>query len=454
MKNAIKLVNEKPVIFFDLETTGVRPTDRIVEIAAIKVQLGQADEELYFLLNPERSIPAEATAVHGITDGDVAEKPTFKNVAVEVQQFFNGCDLGGFNVRQYDIPLLNEELINAGQKGIQLEKLRIVDVCALYHKKEPRNLEAAVQYYTGENHEKAHSALGDVKATIRVLAAQINQYPDLDSHVERLHDYTWGPDESIDFEGWFVRGEGHRPHYARGKHKGLSVESEPGFLDWMVGRDFITTATKRLISSFKEEAEWRATFRRWLKDSGLKVTIPLLDSVLDCLKSRQSCGIVVFRESADSAVLVLTCDEQEPVEFHITCPDCVDYLISYLLYAIKKMEQASLDVSKYSTLVTNLQSIPEEDCAERLTALYQFLQKGLDYAYDDFHRQYRFKKLYNSFKSTKEMMNRYLEANAPSAPEEKLEFIYAEGASSLLLDVALFFDCGELTSRKPEVQLG
>ena len=164
----MKLKLTRPLVFFDLETTGTNIThDRIVEISIVKLMPDGTVVERSRRLNPEMPIPAEATAVHHITDDDVAGEPTFRQVAASLSKLLQGCDIAGFNSNRFDIPLLDQEFHRAGV-DFDLNGVRFVDVQTIYHKKEPRTLVAAYRYYCGKELEEAHSALADTRATMEV----------------------------------------------------------------------------------------------------------------------------------------------------------------------------------------------------------------------------------------------------------------------------------------------
>ena len=164
----------RPLIFFDLETTGTDSQhDRIVELSAVKLHPDHSQERVYYLLNPGKHISDGASKIHGFTDNDVADKPTFCEVANEVGSFFTDCDLGGYNVRKFDIPLLMEEFHRCKMYPILLTETKVVDVMSVYHKKEPRDLSAAVRFYCGKEIDNAHSAQADVEASIEVCARAV-----------------------------------------------------------------------------------------------------------------------------------------------------------------------------------------------------------------------------------------------------------------------------------------
>ena len=173
-----------PLIFFDLETTGVNAAkDKIVEISYIKVYPNGKEESNTIRINPGRHIPEEATAVHHITDDDVKNCPSFKDVAKELSRVFEGCDIAGFNSNRFDLPLLVEEFLAAGV-NIDMTKRKFIDVQTIFHKMEQRTLVAAYKFYCGKNLEDAHSADADTRATYEVLKAQLDRYPSLQNDVD------------------------------------------------------------------------------------------------------------------------------------------------------------------------------------------------------------------------------------------------------------------------------
>jgi DNA polymerase-3 subunit epsilon len=242
----------KPLVVFDLETTGTDPaSDKIVEICALRVIPDGGTETRTRRLDPERPIPPQATAVHGIRDEDVRGAPTFRKIARSLLEFYDGADLAGFNVLRFDAPLLQREFKECGLE-FGLEQRWIVDVMTIFHRKEPRDLSAAVRYYLGRDHEGAHAAEADVVATADVLEAQLERYRDLPRTVEELD--LWargGRPGGIDRSGKFVWRRGEAV-FAFGKHQGRSlrrVASEtPDYLDWIMKSDF-PSDTKALVEA-------------------------------------------------------------------------------------------------------------------------------------------------------------------------------------------------------------
>lgn len=249
----MKLNLVKPIIFFDLETTGTDISkDRIVEICYIKVMPDGREMEYTKRINPEMHIPEGASAVHGIYDADVKDCPTFKEVAREIANEFEGCDVAGFNSNRFDLPLLAEEFLRA-QVDIDLSRLRAIDVQVLYHKREPRTLSAAYKFYCGENLEDAHSALADTRATYNVLKAQLDHYEDLPNDMEALSKES-SFTNNVDFAGRIVYDANGNEVFNFGKYKGMPVDAvldrDPGYYGWMMNGDF-SLNTKQVLTRIK-----------------------------------------------------------------------------------------------------------------------------------------------------------------------------------------------------------
>ncbi|MDE6101033.1 MAG: 3'-5' exonuclease [Paramuribaculum sp.] len=237
----MKLNLQRPIIFFDLETTGTNIThDRIVEISIIKVLPSGEEIEKTRRINPEMPIPAEATAVHHITDEDVASEPTFKQLAKSLKEMFTDCDIAGFNSNRFDIPLLLEEFHRAGIV-LDMSKTRLVDVQTIYHKLEPRNLTAAYRFYCGKNLEDAHSASADTRATLEVLKAQLERYSELTNDIKSLSEFS-SHGRNVDFAGRLVFNDDNKEVINFGKYKGKIAEevlrNDPGYYSWIQQGDF------------------------------------------------------------------------------------------------------------------------------------------------------------------------------------------------------------------------
>ena len=243
MVSQLKL--ERPVVFFDLETTGLNTEkDRIVEIGVVRISPGEEQISYNRRLNPGIQIPAEATAIHGITDVDVADMPSFADIAQNLLGFFEDCDLGGFNIKKYDIKVLCAEFKRAGI-DFNLENRAIIDPMEIFHQYEPRNLAGAVKFYLGENHENQHAAKSDVEATVKVLDAMLDRYKDLPRNVNDLHKQFVHPN-AVDFEEKLLRIDGII-YLNFGMHKGKPLgQTNPEYLKWMLSKDF-GPDTKKLI---------------------------------------------------------------------------------------------------------------------------------------------------------------------------------------------------------------
>ena len=244
---------KKPVIFFDLETTGTDiSNDRIVEICYIKVSPDGKEVEYTKRINPGMHIPETASAVHGIYDEDVKDCPMFKDVARDIAKEFEGCDIAGFNSNRFDLPLLAEEFLRA-QVDIDLSRMRAIDVQVLYHKREPRTLSAAYKFYCGKVLEDAHSALADTRATYEVLKSQLDFYDDLENDMEKLSKES-SFTNNVDFAGRFIYDENGKEVFNFGKYKGMPVDAvldrDPGYYGWMMNGEF-SLNTKQVLTRIK-----------------------------------------------------------------------------------------------------------------------------------------------------------------------------------------------------------
>jgi len=244
----MKLKLTKPIAFIDLETTGVNPgRDRILEIAIIKISPDGSIVKKRKLINPEMPIPAESSAIHGITDDMVKDAPTFRQAANEVKQFLEGCDIGGYNSNKFDIPMLVEEFLR-NEIDLKLQHVKLLDVQKVFHMMEPRTLSAAYKFYCGKVLEDAHSAEADAMATWEVLKAQLERYPELGDTVDTILKKV-GDDEVVDFARRLVVQNG-KIVFNFGKHKGKEVEKvfsqERSYYDWMMQGDFPLDTKNRI----------------------------------------------------------------------------------------------------------------------------------------------------------------------------------------------------------------
>jgi DNA polymerase-3 subunit epsilon len=249
----MKLNLKNPIVFFDLETTGVNiNTDSIVEICYLKVHPNGNEESKTLRINPEMHIPEESSAIHGIYDADVADCPTFRMVAKNIARDIEGCDLAGFNSNRFDIPLLAEEFLRA-DVDIDMTKRKFVDVQVIFHKMEQRTLSAAYKFYCGRTLEDAHTAEADTRATYEVLMAQLDRYPELQNDMAFLAEIS-SYNRNVDFAGRMVYDDKGVEVFNFGKYKGESVSEvlkrDPGYYSWILNSDF-TLNTKAVLTKIR-----------------------------------------------------------------------------------------------------------------------------------------------------------------------------------------------------------
>ncbi len=231
----------RPIAFIDLETTGVSlSSDRIVEIAVVKVLPDGSRQVKRKLLNPQMPIPKASSDIHGITDEMVKDAPTFKQAANEIKMFIENCDLGGYNSNRFDIPILMEEFLRAGM-DVDLSTRRMIDVQHIFYTMEPRTLTAAYKFFCEKELVDAHSAQADVEATIEVLMAQLKRYGNLGNSVDSILGVI-GEDKIVDYARRFGFDDKGNEIFNFGKHKGRTVvdvlKAEPQYYDWMMRGDF------------------------------------------------------------------------------------------------------------------------------------------------------------------------------------------------------------------------
>jgi len=249
----MKLNLKRPIVFFDLETTGVDTAkDRIVEISMVKVMPDGEQIVKTRKLNPGIHIPAEATAIHGITDEDVRDCPTFAQVAKSLMWVTRGGAFGGFTSTRFDLPVLVEEFLRAGV-DVDFKRRRFVDVQNIFHKKEQRTLVAAYKFYCDKDLEDAHSAEADTLATYEVLMAQLERYPDLENDIDKLAEFSTRG-EAADYAGRILFNEKGEEVFGFGKYKGRPVaevfRAEPSYYAWMMNGDF-PLYTKKVITEIR-----------------------------------------------------------------------------------------------------------------------------------------------------------------------------------------------------------
>lgn len=253
----MELKLERPLIFFDLETTGTNVTrDRIVELSYIKVYPDGSEEKKSRRINPGIPIPPESTAIHHITDADVKDEPRFNQIARSLLKIFDGCDIAGYNSNKFDVPLLIEEFNRAGLT-FDLNGRNFIDVQNIFHKMEQRTLVAAYKFYCGRDLNDAHSAYADTLATYEVLKSQLDRYENLVNDVKALAEFSRSGN-NLDFAGRIVLDDNKRPRFNFGKHKGKLVRDvfkrEPSFYSWMMQGDF-TKNTKDVITRLYYESK-------------------------------------------------------------------------------------------------------------------------------------------------------------------------------------------------------
>lgn len=249
----MKLNLKNPIVFFDLETTGINvSSDRIVEITYLRVEPNGNKTSKTLRINPQMHIPEQASAVHGIYDQDVADCPAFRQVAASIAKDIEGCDLAGYNSINFDIPLLVEEFLRA-DVDIDLKRRKFVDVMVIFYKQEPRNLSAAYKFYCGKDLSNAHSSEADTMATLEILEAQLCRYGDLENTIDFLSEYS-SHNKNVDYAGRIIYDDKKREIFNFGKYKGMLVvevfRRDPSYYQWMMNGDF-PLYTKKVITRLK-----------------------------------------------------------------------------------------------------------------------------------------------------------------------------------------------------------
>lgn len=244
---------KRPIAFIDLETTGIDITnDRIIELSALKISPNGKEEWMTSRVNPGVPIPEKSTAIHGIRDEDVANAPSFREIARNLASFLEGCDLGGYNAIKFDIPLLAEEFLRANV-DFNFGKRKYIDVQVIFHKKEQRTLSAAYRFYCNKELEGAHGSKADTAATFEVLKSQLDRYDDLENNVDRLAEFS-SFNTNVDFAGRIILDENGVETFNFGKYKGKAVETvfseDPAYYSWMMNSEF-PLYTKKVITEIK-----------------------------------------------------------------------------------------------------------------------------------------------------------------------------------------------------------
>ena len=254
---------EKPVIFFDLETTGVKiATDRIVEISILKIFPNGNKESKTWLVNPTIPIPKETTDIHGISDEKIANEPTFKELASEIAEIMHNCDLAGYNSNKFDIPLIAEEFLRAGI-NFDMNNRKSIDVQNIFHKLEKRTLTAAYQFYCGKKLENAHSAKEDTIATYEVLLAQLKKYKELENNIDFLSEFSEKGGKSADIAGFIRFNKKGEEILSFGKDRNITLkqiwEENPGYFSWINQAEF-PLYTKNVMNNFATKMKLQKKF--------------------------------------------------------------------------------------------------------------------------------------------------------------------------------------------------
>jgi DNA polymerase-3 subunit epsilon len=244
---------KNPIVFFDLETTGINvANDRIVEIGYLIVYPDGHEESKTIRVNPEMPISPEASAITGITNEDVKDCPTFKELAQSLANTFEGCDFAGYNSNKFDLPLLAEEFLRC-DVDFDLKKRKFIDVQVIFHKMEQRTLSAAYKFYCDKDLDNAHSAQADTRATYEVLKSQLERYPNLENDVDKLSDFS-AQTKNVDFVGRIVYNDKGVEVINFGKYKGVPVvevlAKDPGYYGWVMNNDF-PLYTKKVLTAIK-----------------------------------------------------------------------------------------------------------------------------------------------------------------------------------------------------------
>ncbi|MGV6861730.1 MAG: exonuclease domain-containing protein [Putridiphycobacter sp.] len=283
----MKLNLKKPVVFFDIESTGLSVSkDRIVELGLIKVNPDQSEETLTLRINPEMPISKESEEIHGISLEDLKDAPTFKDVAERIVKFIDDADLAGYNSNKFDVPMLLEEFSRVGV-DFKMSNRKAIDVQNIFHKKEQRTLAAAYQFYCDKEIENAHSAEADIRATYEVLKAQLDRYPDLENDMDYLAEFSQNSKHKLlDFAGRLAINKNGEPIYNFGKHKDKTIQDvfnqEPGYHAWMLNNDF-PFYTKKVLKEITDKLKEKKQAQKAKKkvDEAKK-----MESKLDQLKHK------------------------------------------------------------------------------------------------------------------------------------------------------------------------
>lgn len=254
---------KKPIIFFDLETTGLNiASDRIVEISILKIFPNGNKESKTWLVNPTIPIPAETTKIHGISDEKVADEPTFQEISTELLELIHNCDLAGYNSNKFDIPILAEEFLRVGL-DFNMKNRKAVDVQNIFHKLEQRTLLAAYQFYCNKDLKNAHSAEADTNATYEVLLAQLNKYNELENDINFLAEFSERGGRSADLAGFVRYNKKGEEILSFGKYRNITLaqiwDENPGYFSWIQNADF-PLYTKNIMRNFAAKMKLQNKF--------------------------------------------------------------------------------------------------------------------------------------------------------------------------------------------------
>jgi DNA polymerase III subunit epsilon len=333
-KTEEKFLNlSRPIIFFDLETTGTNQgTDRIVEICAIKKNTDGTQEDLYYLINPTIPISSGATSKHGITDDVVADKPTFADLAGEIALFFQDCDLGGYNIKGFDVPMLLQEFHRCKKYPINYNEVKLVDAMGIYHSKEKRDLSAALKFYCDREHLQAHSAKSDVEATIDILKRQLLMYDDLEPNTSFLHNYL-SAGASVDGARRFKRNDSGEIIFNFGKHFGQLACTKPDYLKWMVDDGDFLIDTKMVAKKLYMTCIWESEIKKWLSENKVVGNEALAAALYTTVKFEKE--VFPFTTRLENAKVVVTYVTEPPTSLTLVHKDFSKILLSLLEEALR-----------------------------------------------------------------------------------------------------------------------
>lgn len=318
---------DRPLIFFDLETTGLdSERDNILELFALKIYPDGLDVQIHHYFNPGKSIPREATGIHGITNDFIANKPAFRSLSADLSSFFENADLAGYNLKKFDIPMLIGEFKRCNLAPLDLSTIRIIDCFQLFREGEKRSLSAAVKFYCDEDHENAHSAKADVLATIKILQKQLMRYEHLQPNPAFLHTYL-NETGAIDFSGHFIRDEKGDTRINFGKYDGALGRENVPYLRWMLTANF-TQDTKLVAQKIIDKAKWIDEIKYWLRKEQIANDLALVSGLYECIKSKKEDH--PFTLNTEGNQVFISYNKQVPSTLTLTCHDHVSTMVEIL----------------------------------------------------------------------------------------------------------------------------